>query len=104
MRLLIVGSLKGKLITAAKIAVSHGAAVTHAESCEQALAVLRSKGADLLMVDVEQPIARLVAALDAERIHLRRWSPAAPRPTRARPSPPSGPARANMCRCRPIRS
>ena len=68
MRLLIVGSLKGQLITAAKIAVSHGAAVTHAESAEQALAVLRSKGADLLMVDVEQPIARIVAALEAERI------------------------------------
>ena len=68
MRLIIVGSLKGQLITAAKIAVSQGAAVTHAESVEQALAVLRAKGGDLLMVDVEQPIARLVAALDAERI------------------------------------
>lgn len=68
MRLIIVGSLKGQLITAAKIAVSQGAAVTHAESVEQALAVLRAKGGDLLMVDVEQPIAKLVAALDAERI------------------------------------
>ncbi|RXT55494.1 sigma-54-dependent Fis family transcriptional regulator [Bosea sp. Tri-44] len=68
MRLIIVGSLKGQLITAAKIAVSQGAAVTHAESIEQALAVLRAKGGDLLMVDVEQPIARLVAALEAERI------------------------------------
>ncbi|CAN7665949.1 sigma-54 dependent transcriptional regulator [Bosea sp. LjRoot90] len=68
MRLIIVGSLKGQLITAAKIAVAQGAAVTHAESIEQALAVLRTKGGDLLMVDVEQPIAKLVAALDAERI------------------------------------
>ncbi|MCV9936966.1 sigma-54 dependent transcriptional regulator [Boseaceae bacterium BT-24-1] len=68
MRLIIVGSLKGQLITAAKIAVSQGAAVTHAESIEQALAVLRAKGGDLLMVDVEQPIAKLVAALEAERI------------------------------------
>lgn len=68
MRLIIVGSLKGQLITAAKIAVSQGAAVTHAESVEQALAVLRAKGGDLLMVDVEQPIAKLVAALEAERI------------------------------------
>jgi two-component system response regulator FlrC len=68
MRLIIVGSLKGQLITAAKIAVAQGAAVTHAESVEQALAVLRAKGGDLLMVDVEQPIARLVAALEAERI------------------------------------
>jgi two-component system response regulator FlrC len=68
MRLIIVGSLKGQLITAAKIAVAQGAAVTHAESVEQALAVLRARGGDLLMVDVEQPIARLVAALEAERI------------------------------------
>jgi two-component system response regulator FlrC len=30
--------------------------------------VLRAKGGDLLMVDVEQPIAKLIAALDAERI------------------------------------
>jgi two-component system, response regulator FlrC len=68
MRLIIVGSLKGQLITAAKIAVARGASVTHADNVDQALAVLRAKGADLLMVDVEQPIARLVAALDAERI------------------------------------
>jgi DNA-binding NtrC family response regulator len=68
MRLIIVGSLKGQLITAAKIAVSQGAAVTHAESVDQALAVLRAKGGDLLMVDVEQPIAKLVTALEAERI------------------------------------
>ena len=68
MRLIIVGSLKGQLISAAKIAVSRGAAVTHAETVDQALAVLRIKGADLLMVDVEQPIARLVQALEIERI------------------------------------
>lgn len=68
MRLIIVGGLKGAIITAAKIAVSHGAAVTHTENLDQTLAVLRSKGADLLMVDVAQPIAKLVAALEAERI------------------------------------
>ncbi|WP_186418118.1 sigma-54 dependent transcriptional regulator [Bosea sp. CS1GBMeth4] len=68
MRLIIVGSLKGQLITAAKIAVAQGAAVTHAETVEQALAVLRAKGGDLLMVDVEQPIGKLVAALESERI------------------------------------
>ena len=51
MRLLIVGTLKGQLTTATKIAMDKGASVTHADSIEQALAVLRSgKGADLLMV------------------------------------------------------
>jgi len=54
MRLLIVGSLKGQLTTATKIAMENGAAVTHAENTEQALRVLRGgKGADLLLVDVE---------------------------------------------------
>ena len=49
MRLLIVGTLKGQLTTATKIAMDRGASVTHTETIEQALAVLRSgKGADLL--------------------------------------------------------
>lgn len=68
MRLIIAGGLKGQIIAAAKIAMSHGAAVTHTEGLEQTLAVLRSKGADLLMIDVVQPVAAYVAALEAERI------------------------------------
>ncbi len=68
MRLLIVGSLKSQLMAAAKIAVSRGVAVSHAESVEQALAVLRGRGADLCMVDVAQPIRELVSALGSERI------------------------------------
>ena len=39
MRLLIVGTLKGQLTTATKIAMDRGASVTHAESIDQALAV-----------------------------------------------------------------
>jgi DNA-binding NtrC family response regulator len=70
MRLLIVGTLKGQLTLATKYAMDKGAAVTHAESIEQALAVLRSgRGADLLMVDVAIDIAELVANLAAEHIH-----------------------------------
>ena len=41
MRLLIVGTLKGQLTTATKIAMDNGASVTHAEGTEQAMAVLR---------------------------------------------------------------
>src|ERR1044071_4026866 len=71
MRLLIVGTLKGQLTTATKIAMDKGAAVTHAESNEQALAVLRSgRGADLLMVDVALDIHDLVQRLEAEHIHV----------------------------------
>ena len=69
MRLLIVGTLKGQLTTATKLAMAKGASVTHAESVEQALNVLRSgRGADLLMVDVALDIRDLVLRLDAERI------------------------------------
>ena len=71
MRLLIVGTLKGQLTTATKIAMDRGAAVTHAESIDQALAVLRSgKGADLLMVDVAVDIRDLVERARA-RAHPR---------------------------------
>jgi two-component system, response regulator FlrC len=71
MRLLIVGSLKGQLTTATKIAMDKGATVTHADSNDQAMAVLRSgRGADLLMVDVDLDIRDLVTRLDAERIHV----------------------------------
>src|SRR5215208_1579371 len=48
--------------------MQRGAAVTQADAVAQGLNVLRAKGADLIMIDVAQPIATLVAALDAERI------------------------------------
>jgi two-component system response regulator FlrC len=71
MRLLIVGSLKGQLTAATKIAMDKGAAVTHANDSEQALKVLRSgRGADLLMVDVGIDIRDLVLRLEAEHIHV----------------------------------
>src|SRR3954453_12519008 len=68
MRLLIIGTLKGQLTAATKIAMDKGASVTQAETVEQALNVLRSgRGADLLMVDVALDIRDLVVRLDAER-------------------------------------
>src|SRR6187402_594783 len=71
MRLLIVDTLRGQLSTATKIAMDRGAAVTHAESIDQALAVLRSgKGADLLMVEVAVDIRALVERLELEHIHV----------------------------------
>src|SRR6476619_3772613 len=71
MRLLIVGTLKGQLTTATKIAMDNGASVNHAEAIEQAMAVLRGgKGADLLLVDVALDIRDLVMRLEAEHIHV----------------------------------
>ncbi|WP_288585140.1 sigma-54 dependent transcriptional regulator [uncultured Methylobacterium sp.] len=68
MRLLIIGRLNGELITASRIAMSRGAAVTQADGIEQGLNALRAKGADLIMVDVSLPVRVLVTALADERI------------------------------------
>lgn len=71
MRLLIVGTLKGQLTPATKIAMDRGAKVTHADTVEKALATLRAgRGADLLMVDVAEDIAHLIERLEAEHIHV----------------------------------
>jgi len=108
MRLLIVGTLKGQLTTATKIAMENGATVTHAEDHEQAMRVLRGgKGADLLLVDVALDIRDLVMRLEAEHIHAtstRRSSPAASPTTPAPRSPRSMPAPRNTSRCRRSRS
>ena len=71
MRLLIVGQLNGQIGAATKIAIDKGAKVAHATTVDQALAALREgHGADLLMVDVREPIALLYAQLQTERIHV----------------------------------
>jgi len=69
MRLLTIGTLKGQLAAATRIAVDKGASVTHAHRIDAAMAMLRSgKGADLLMVDIAIDIRDLVLRLEAERI------------------------------------
>src|SRR4051794_14268342 len=69
MRLLIVGTLRGQLTLATKIAMDRGATVTHADDADMALRVLRSgRGADLLMVEVAIDIRDLITRLEAEHI------------------------------------
>jgi len=71
MRLMIVGSLNGQLGAATKIAMDRGAKVVNVSQVSQAMAELRAgRGADLLMVEVSQPISELVKMLGAERIHV----------------------------------
>ena len=71
MRLLTIGTLKGQLAAAAKIAADKGASAIHADCIDTAIAVLRSgKGADLLMVDIAIDIHDLVVQLEADRIHV----------------------------------
>ncbi len=68
MRLLIVGGLSGQLSAAAKIAMDRGARVAFSGDVDAALTALRKgQGADLLMADIRQDIARLVRGLEAER-------------------------------------
>ena len=71
MRLLIVGTLKSELITAAKIARERGAEVAQVDTVEATLAHLRAgRGADLLFVDIGIDIRALVAGLLRERFAL----------------------------------
>jgi two-component system response regulator FlrC len=71
MRLLVVGKLNGQLSSAAKMAMSAGAKVSHVESIEAATHALRAgQGADLLMVDYQLDIRALIAANEAERIRV----------------------------------
>jgi DNA-binding NtrC family response regulator len=71
MRLLTIGTLKGQLAAAAKIAADSGASAIQADRIDTAVAMLCSgQDADLLMVDIAIDIRGLVVRLDAERIHV----------------------------------
>jgi DNA-binding NtrC family response regulator len=69
MRVLIIGNLAGQLSTATKIAFDKGAKVLHAIDAAAAMELLRTgRGADIVMIDVHEDIASLVAAMKQERI------------------------------------
>lgn len=71
MRLLIIGSMNGQIGAASKIAIDHGAKVTHVPDPSAALALARSgKSADLVMIDAELDIAVFVKSLKDERINV----------------------------------
>lgn len=71
MRLLIIGQMSSDLIEASKIAMSKGAKVGHADSIESALIALRAgKGADLIMMDVNMAIDKMIQALKNERFNI----------------------------------
>ncbi len=71
MRLLIISPMTSQVSTAAKIAMSRGAKVSQVDGVDGGLAALRAgQGADLVMIDVNFDIARLVTALRSERIHI----------------------------------
>ncbi|WP_417460353.1 sigma-54-dependent transcriptional regulator [Kordiimonas sp.] len=70
MRLLIVGTLDGQLGAASQIAIERGAKVTHAPDIDTALGTLRTRGADLLMVEISLDIPSLIPKLRAEHFSI----------------------------------
>ncbi|MFM9890547.1 MAG: sigma-54 interaction domain-containing protein [Rickettsiales bacterium] len=69
MRLLIVGDLGGQIGAASKIARDRGARVSQVADIDGAYRMLcDGQGADIIMVEVHQDIARFAAMLAAERI------------------------------------
>ena len=70
MRLLIVGTLEGHITAAGQIATQRGARVSHVDDIDAGLGVLRGgQGADLVMVDVRQPVAKMLKQMKQERIN-----------------------------------
>ncbi|MCR9072089.1 MAG: sigma-54 dependent transcriptional regulator [Alphaproteobacteria bacterium] len=70
MRLLIVGTLEGHISAAGQIALQRGAKVSHVDDIEAGLKILREgPGADLTMVDVREPVAKMLKQMKQERIN-----------------------------------
>lgn len=71
MRLLIIGSMAGELGIAAKMAVSRGATLHHAETVRDAINQLRvSPGIDLVICDLAYNIGNLIQNLHDERMSV----------------------------------
>ncbi len=71
MRLLIIGSMNGQIGAASKIAIDHGASVSHVQNPSAALELARAgQSADLVMIDAELDIASFVKSLKDERISV----------------------------------
>lgn len=71
MRILIVGSLDGYINAASKLAIDRGAKVSHTETIDRALNMLRSgRGAELVMIDVKLEVGLFIGSLKSERIFV----------------------------------
>ena len=70
MRLLIIGMLEGHISTAGQIAISRGATVSQVDSIDAGLHSMREgRGADLVMIDIKLPIAKLMKSMKEERLN-----------------------------------
>lgn len=66
--LLLVGAPGTEFRTAAAMARESGAHVTLADNAAMALQILRDAGGDIVMIDIDQDVARFIAQLRSERI------------------------------------
>ncbi|WP_404367706.1 sigma-54-dependent transcriptional regulator [Sphingomonas sp. MMS24-J45] len=66
--LLLVGAPGTEFRTAAAMARETGAHVTLADNAAMALQILRDDGGDIVMIDIDQDVARFIAQLRSERI------------------------------------
>lgn len=66
--LLLVGAPGTEFRTAAAMARDAGAHVTLADCAAMALQILRDDGGDIVMIDIDQDVARFIAQLRSERI------------------------------------
>jgi two-component system response regulator FlrC len=71
MRLLIIGNKSAEIAKAIDIAASNKAKVTLVDSTEQALNHIRSKGSDVVFIEVNFDIASFISSLKVERINLQ---------------------------------
>lgn len=70
MRLLIIGTLEGNISAAGQIAIKRGAKVSFVETIDAGLEVLRGgEGADLVMIDIREPVAKFMRQMRDERIN-----------------------------------
>jgi two-component system, response regulator FlrC len=71
MRLMIIGNIEGQLGVASEIAAKRGAKITHYETSDEAFSALcDGRGADLVMITVQEDIARFINMLKAQRIAI----------------------------------
>ncbi len=71
MRLMIVGDLEGQLAIATEIAAKRGAQVNHCENADVAISSLsEGNGADLVMISVQEDIARFISAIRLQRFSI----------------------------------
>ncbi len=68
MRLLMIGQLGGQLAVAAKMAMAAGAKITHVPDAQAAVEQLRTRGADLIMIDVALDVKSFIDQIRSERI------------------------------------